>query len=67
MNIDAIKVTGLCDASCGKVAQKWYGRTNSAYCGDANCYKIIDESYVIHCKKVDEQMKFEKEMKDYGL
>ena len=65
MNYTKVKVTGLCDAGCGKEARIWYGRTNKAYCGDMKCYGVIESAYIEHCKKVDEQIRFEKEMEDY--
>lgn len=64
MYLEPVKVTGLCDAGCGKDAKVWYGRTNKAYCGDVKCYNICDAEYVKHCRQVDEEIRFRKEMEE---
>ncbi len=64
MYLEPVKVTGLCDAKCGKEATKWYGRTNMAYCGDTKCYQIVDAKYIKHCEQVDNRIRFRQEMEE---
>lgn len=43
--LDDIKVTGACDAGCGKLATTWFGDTACATCGDSACVNVMQDSY----------------------
>ena len=43
--LDEIKVTGTCDAGCGKLATEWFGDTACATCGERACVNVLQDSY----------------------
>ena len=59
-----IKVSGKCDANCGKDAKYWYGNTSAAYCGDTDCQSKMDASYQELSDELDEKHLLEQEMLD---
>lgn len=40
-----MRVTGTCDAGCGKPATEWFGDTACATCGDRACVNVMQDSY----------------------
>lgn len=60
-----IKVTGLCDAKCGKEAKVWYDSTNRASCGDKKCILILDKEYQDWSDEFNERQEFLKELENY--
>lgn len=56
-DLNAIKVTGSCDAGCGKPAKIWFGMTSMAHCGLDKCNAAIQLRYEEHCRQIDEQYK----------
>lgn len=61
------KVTGKCDSGCGRDAKHWFNNTANAHCGDRKCFQIQESRYAEHCKVMEKQFQFEKEMRDiYG-
>lgn len=36
---------GTCDANCGEKASRWFGNTNRATCGNAQCVDILQDEY----------------------
>lgn len=40
-----MRVTGTCDAGCGKPATEWFGETACATCGDTCCVNVVQDSY----------------------
>ena len=60
-----MKPYGLCDICKREPAEIWVGRTSAASCKNSKCVDEIHKRYFLHCKEVDEQIKFEKEMENY--
>jgi hypothetical protein len=54
--------TGKCDICNTTDAKYWYGNTASATCGSQECVYSMDERYKNHCREIDKQFEFEKEM-----
>lgn len=44
----AMKVTGLCDSGCGRLATTWFGNTSAATCGDKVCVDEQQREYDDH-------------------
>jgi hypothetical protein len=42
---DDMKVSGTCDAGCGKPATRWFGETACATCDDSACVNVMQDSY----------------------
>lgn len=60
-----MKPYGLCDICKKEPAERWVGQTSSATCKNSKCIDEAGARYVAHCKEVDEQIRFDKEMEDY--
>jgi len=60
-----MKPYGLCDICEDQEAIIWVGRTSAATCKNSKCVDEAHDRYFLHCQKVDEEIKFEKEMEDY--
>lgn len=60
-----MKPYGLCDICKQRDAEMWVGRTSAATCKSSDCVDKAHDNYLEHCKQVDEQIRFEKEMEDY--
>lgn len=62
---NSVKVTGLCDAKCGKNAKIWYNTTNMASCGDKKCISYLDNIYELWSLEFNERQKFLDELENY--
>ena len=60
-----VKVTGKCDAGCGKNAEFWYNNTGAATCGETVCIEVMDQKYKEHCEHMEWVRKLEQEMEEF--
>ena len=51
---------GLC--ACGESATKWLWNTSASYCDKDSCRVNSEDSYKEHCKRVKEEIEFERMM-----